>query len=277
MKSLFRFFYKYHLSLLFLVLETFCFILIVQYNLFQKASFINSSNLVFAKIYDSYNSVNSYFLLYEQNNSLIQENTKLHNLLKKNYKANIIKAKEIADSVYSFNYKYYPAIVINNSTNKLYNFITLDKGSRHGIKADMAVVSPDGVIGIVKNISGNYCTVISLLNLNLKISAKIKRKNHIGSISWNGDSYQKCDFNEIPFHVDVEINDTIVTSGYSSIFPEGIPIGTIIYFNKNQSSSFYDIKVKLFTDFTRLSHVYIVDNKFQQEIKKLEESNTSND
>lgn len=277
MKSLFRFFYKYHFLFLFILLEFFCFVLIVRNNIYQKASFINSSNYVIASIYDSYCSLSRYFSLENANRKLLHENTVLHNMMKENYKSNVVDLKEFSDSVYSKQYIYQPATVINNSIYKPYNYITLDKGSRHGVEPEMAVISNEGTVGIVKDVSRNYCTVISLLNQHLKISAKIKGKKYFGSVSWNGKDYRECEMNEIPFHVIIRNNDTIVTSGYSSIFPEGIPIGTISSYYKNESSSFYDIRVKLFTDFSRLSDVYIVKNKFKDEVRELESSTVIND
>jgi rod shape-determining protein MreC len=152
----------------------------------------------------------------------------------------------------------------------------LDKGSQQGLRTEMAVVSKGSIVGIVKGVSKNYATVISLLNIDLRISAKVKKNGYFGSLNWTGEDYQTALLKEIPLHADIMIGDTIITSGYSSIFPEGVLIGFIKDFEE-KSGSFYDIEVELSTDFKSLSNVNVIGNLLQTEIKNLEKEAIKND
>ncbi|MDH3382211.1 MAG: rod shape-determining protein MreC, partial [Flavobacteriaceae bacterium] len=232
MKSLIRFILKYHFFILFILIQFFSLFLVVQYNNYQRASFINSSNAAFAWFYSGVNEISSYFSLRQTNTTLAKENEFLHNLYITNYKENKVKVWEVKDSLYSQQYSYMNAEVINNSVNKQRNYITINVGTKQGIGPEMAVISSTGVVGIVKESSKNFSVVIPILNRNLMISAKLKNQNYFGSISWNGIDYSKCNLNEIPYHINLNVGDTIVTSGYSAIFPQGIIIGTISEYSK---------------------------------------------
>jgi len=151
MKNLIRFFYKYHFFLLFLLIQFFSFYLVVQHNNYQKTSFLNSSNSAFAVFYEAFNNVSSYFGLKKENKILIEENKKLHNLFTSNYETNKIKNWQVQDSIYKQKYHYNVVEVINNSVNKQRNYITINKGHTHGLKPEMAVVSPQGIVGVVKD------------------------------------------------------------------------------------------------------------------------------
>ena len=159
---------------------------------------------------------------------------------------------------------------IKNSIYKPNNIITLNKGKNDGIIKDMAVISNAGVVGIVINTSNNYCTAISLLNSKLSINAKVKRTNFFGTLYWNGESYKYTTLSDIPDHTTLYKGDEIVTAGFSTIFPEGITIGTVQSFEK--LGSFYKIKVKLSQDFNKLRNVYIIDYLEKEEIMQLEDS-----
>ena len=140
----------------------------------------------------------------------------------------------------------------------------------------MAVISTNGIVGIVKNVSNNFSTVISILNTSLRVSAKIKKNDYFGSLSWNGINYTKAQLDEIPFHVKISVGDTIITSGYSAIFPEGNLIGTISDFDVKQGGNFYSIPVNLSTDFKNLSYVYIISDFLKKEQINLEHKTTEN-
>jgi rod shape-determining protein MreC len=167
-------------------------------------------------------------------------------------------------------YKFIPARVINNTVNKQYNYFTLNKGSRQGIMPDQGIIAENGVVGVINNVSDSYSTGISLLNKRLKISAKIKKNNYFGSISWEGPSYRYVQLNEIPPHVEVAYGDTIVTSGSSTYFPEGIMIGTVESCEIKGGDSFYTIRVKLAVDFKSITFVNVIQNYDKAEIMMLE-------
>jgi len=270
MRSLLRFLAKYHAVFLFVFLEVLSITMIVKYNNYQRVKFLNSSNQLTGSIYDGYWGIAQYFSLKQLNDELAEENAKLRSELMREELSKIGNDAPQQDSLYQQNFFFLTAKVINNSVNRVHNYILLNKGSRHGIKPDMGVVSSDGVVGVVTNVSKNYCTVISLLNNRLKISAKIKRNNYFGSLTWNGDDYRKAELDEIPFHVDVAKGDTIVTSGYSAIFPEGLMLGTVSDYSLQGGSNFYKITVNLSVDFKNLVYVDVIQNKTRDEILKLE-------
>lgn len=276
MRSLLKLILRFHFFILFFVIEIISFTLIVTYNNSQRSSFMSSSNVFTGFLSSTMTSFSEYLSLKEVNKSLSEENARLRNQLRSSYKSNKITFLEIHDSVYFHNYEYCSAKVIRNSIGKEHNYFTIDKGRKHGIKPEMAVISPSGVAGIVKSVSNNYASVVSLLNNKLYISAKIKSSGYFGSIHWDGMDYRKVKLLEIPYHVQLHKGDTIVTSGYSAIFPEGVEIGTIIDFEREKGDNFYDIDVALISDFKQLSYVHVVRNLLKDELKQLENT-TDND
>lgn len=271
MRSFFIFIQRYHFFLLFLLLETFALYFVINNFSDKKEKFINTTDAVSSYLLGKFTFVNDYLHLREDNIKLAEENAKFRNIMRTAFKENIVTEELINDSLYSQQYHYIHARVINNSIQKNHNFITLDKGMKHGIKPEMVVISPRGVVGVVRDVSENYATVISVLNVELGISSKVKKNNYFGSLVWNGRNYTIASLKDIPNHVNISIGDTIITSGYSALFPEGILIGTINDYRRNPGGSFYDINVKLAVDFKRISHVYVVDNFLKKEQKELEE------
>jgi rod shape-determining protein MreC len=280
MRSLFRFLIRYHFLILFLIIEFFSIYLVVQNNLYQKAKIINIGNSVSGFFYDRSYAIVNYFELKKTNKQLLEENNKLRNKIENlkhrcEYFVRHKKESPVDTSLYKqdtlIQYKYIYARVINNSINKQYNFLTLNKGATAGIESEMGVISSGGVVGIALNITPNYTSVISVLNRKLQISAKIKKNQYYGSLSWDGNNYQIVNLREIPYHVDIQKGDTIVTSGYSAIFPEGIMIGYIEDFDIKEGN-FYNISVKLANDMKNLTYVYLIKNNLRGEQKKLEKS-----
>ncbi|MCX6258968.1 MAG: rod shape-determining protein MreC [Bacteroidia bacterium] len=270
MRKLINFIVRFHFFFLFLIFEFLSFFLLIQYNFYQKASYISSSNAITGNILYTFHSFTGYLSLNKANNDLLIENTRLHNRLKSSFKSDGSVIVKVNDTIYHQRYEYIPVKVINNSINRQNNFITVDKGSIHGLKPEMAVIAPSGIVGVIKKTSANFSSVISVLNTNFKVSARIKKNGFFGSLAWDGNDYRIANLNEIPLHVKISYGDTVVTSGYSALFPEGIPVGTIIEFNKRSGVNFYEIKVRLLTDFKNLSNVYAVKNLFKHEQVKLE-------
>lgn len=276
MKGLINFIIKYHFFILFLIFESLSLFLLIRYNFYQKAAFISSSNIISGSIYKTYHSLTEYLDLKKTNSDLLWENTRLHNMQKSSYKSGGVKTIKLNDTIYHQQYEYMPVKVINNSINRQNNYLTISKGSIQGLQPEMAVISSYGIVGVIKKTSGNFSSVISVLNINFKVSAKIKKNGYFGSLSWDGKDYTIANLNEIPLHVDILRGDTVITSGYSAIFPEGVLIGTILSFDKKSGNNFYDIKVKLSTDYKNLSVVYAIKNLFKNEQLKLE-SQAEND
>lgn len=269
MRSLIRFILTYHFLLLFLILETLSLTLLFQYNPFQKAKFVSSSQRITGFVYSRIDQMNEYLSLRETNRQLAMENEKLNNILQRAYRSDEIFFYGEYDSVYQQHYFYTSARIINNSVNKQHNYLTLNKGSDAGIRPEMAVVAPDGIVGVVNGVSKRFSTVISLLNTDLRVSAKIKKNDAFGSLSWDGKSYREALLDEIPHHVTISTGDTIITSGFSTIYPEGIVIGTIKDFEV-KGANFYTITVQLSTDFKSLTYVSVVSNLRKEEQEELE-------
>ncbi len=258
--------------MLFLIFEIISLILVVSYNNYQRVKFLNSSNNTIGAIYEFNNSVNDYFHLRRINDELASQNATLRNLLQEQVNERI-ENRHQKDSLSGKTFVYISALIVNNSANKQNNYLTLNRGYVHGVKPDMAIICPDGVVGVINHVSKNYSTGISLLNKRLFISAKIKRDGNYGSLVWDGMDYRKALLREIPIHIPLIVGDTIVTSGYSSIFPEGIMIGTIREFDIRNGSNYYTIEVDLSTNFKTISYVNIVQNVKQIEIRQLERKN----
>ena len=273
MRSLFRFLLRNYFVMMFLALEAISFSLMVSLNNYQRVAFVNSSNDLVGTIYERFSHLDDYFSLSRTNARLAAENASLRKQLEFRIRNQEKYPVNRPDTVDAPAYYFASAKVISNSVNKQFNYISLNKGSRQGIKPDMGIISADGVVGVITNVSQNYSTGLSLLNKRLSIPAKINKNNYFGALVWDGEHSNTADLKEIPFHIIVNIGDTVVTSGYSSIFPEGIMIGTISKFDVESGTNFYNIKVDLSTNFRTLKYVEVVRNTKETELKRLESNN----
>lgn len=273
MGNLIRFFSKNSFLFLFLLLLFLAFTLLVQNNNYQNSKFFNSSNFLIGNLYSTVNNVNDYFNLKEVNVELAEQNAKLKSAQIDNFSQVYGRVFLVNDTTYSQKYVYTSAKVINNSTNKRENYITIDKGAVNGIKAGMGVVSAMGVIGTVKNVSENFCSVMSVLHEKNAVSTKIKKSGYIGSLVWSLGDYRVAQLKDIPNHVKLTKGDTLITSGYSSVFPEGEVVGVVKGFDLPEGNNFYNIEVKLSPDYKKLSHVFVVKSLMKEEQEKLEEIN----
>jgi rod shape-determining protein MreC len=270
MKNIVNFIVKHHIVLLFIFLEALSLTLLFRHSYYQKTAVINSSNYISGKIYTSYSSVKQYINLKEENERLANQNAWLLSFAPQSYTLLKKVSVPVNDSVYKQKYRWFSAKVVNNSVNKRNNYLTLDKGSLLGVKNEMAVVSVQGVVGIVKDVSPHFASVMSVLHKNCRISAQLKKGNYFGSLTWDGNDYRYAQLSDIPKHVEIKKGDTVITSYYSSIFPQGIMIGTIEEFTKTASDNFYQIKVKLSTNYKNLTNVYVIENLFKAEQDSLE-------
>ncbi|QIA07188.1 rod shape-determining protein MreC [Draconibacterium halophilum] len=272
MRSLLRFLVRNYAFLLFLLLEAVSLVMVFNYNSFQRSRFLNSANLISAGLYNTTSSVLQYFELARVNEELAKENANLRSILD----GGTLNDITISDSTYlayempDTNFVFRAARIINNSANKQQNYITLDKGIEDGIKADQGILAPEGVVGVVTSVSDSYASGLSLLNPRWSISAKLKKSGYYGSLRWNGKNYRQADLLEIPIHVNLATGDTVVTSGYSSIFPEGLLIGTILTFDRPQGENYYNIKVQLAVDFKSIRYVHVIENVKKEELTDLE-------
>jgi len=208
--------------------------------------------------------INSYFNLRQENNRLIEENLELKKIESKFI--DISGTKDIAEGKID---KTISAKVILNSINKSKNIIVINKGKLSGIQKEMGVISSKGVVGIIKNITSNYSSIISLLNTDLKINAILKESSTLGSLSWNGLDPRIVQLNDIPLSSSIKVGDTIVTGGMSFYFPKGIPIGKIEDYDNSSLEGYYSINVSIFNDFSSLSNLYVLERTDNDEIKSL--------
>ena len=273
MRSLLRFLVRNYAFLLFLFLEAVSLVMVFNFNSFQRSRFLNSANFLSASLYNTTSSVLQYFELGRVNEELAKENAYLRSLLS----AGTFVNDEIPDSVLiqtelpDSNYVFRAAKIINNSTNKKQNYITLDQGLADGIQPDQGILAPGGIVGVVTGVSNSYASGLSLLNPRWSISAKLKKSGYYGSLNWSGENYRQSDLKEIPVHVDLALGDTVITSGYSSIFPEGLLIGTISSYSKPQGENYYNITVQLAVDFKSIRYVHVIENVKKEELERLED------
>lgn len=263
------FIYHYRAFFTFLVLEFFCSWMIIENNQYQSAHFFNSSNSFVASVNGFSQGVREYFSLREINAVLAEENTLLRRKLEQRNQS--VPTVGAMDSTIIKRFDFVTAKVVNNSTARITNFITINKGSDDGIEPGMAVISPRGVVGKVKSSSNHFSVVMSALNVDLMISGVMKRTGYFGTIQWNGKDPDYINLNFIPRHVEPMEGDTIITSGYSGVFPEGILIGTIAEKSLDKGAPFHTLKVKLAQDFRKLSYVAIVKSNLLPELDSLEQ------
>ena len=267
---------------LFLLLEIVSLALLYYNSVYQQHVMFSTANVVTANIVSVSGTVSSYLDLREKNRALLERNVQLEmDNLRLQYQLEAMQADTVVfrnyvhDTHNEFPYDLITARVINNSVAYLSNYITLNKGRKDGITSDMGVISENGVVGIVSTVSDHYSVVIPLLNPKSRINGKVLGGS-FGSMSWNGRSTRYANLNELPRHVPFEVGDTIVTSGHSTVFPEGLLVGTVSSFEKQHDDNFYSLEVKLSTDFHRLSTVMVIRNYNQAEQQQIEEEAKGN-
>jgi rod shape-determining protein MreC len=270
MERLFLFFYQYRAFFTFLLFEVSCAWMIIQNNQYQGARFFNSSNSTVARLNNISQDVREYFLLRNINSTLAEENAYLRTRLEQfNQLKDTAAFPQVKDSATVKQFDYISAKVVNNSVNRATNYLTINKGSLDSVATGMAVISPLGAVGKVKAVSKHYSVVMSILHNTNRLSVFLPRTRYFGSVSWDGKDpdYVKLDF--VPRHVNPAKGDTIVTSIYNAIYPEGIMVGTIEEVNQDETL-FYDLKVKLSQDFRKLSFVMVVRSHLKHEQDSLE-------
>jgi len=256
--------------LLFLFLQIVAVSLTIQSHSYHRSKFINSANSITGGIYDNFNSFNSYLHLKKHNKLLLEENTKLKNLISQQNTKELAKKFTRLDSlVYNQTYSYIKANVIKNEYTKINNRLTINRGEKDGLTTELGVVSSEGIVGIITNTSSNYAVVMPVINENSKINAKMLKNNHFGTLTWNGIDYNTVQLEDLPIQTNLKIGDTIITGGKSTIFPKGILIGVIKDYAVN-NNKYEQVSVKLFNDMSALYNINIIINLDKQEIKNLE-------
>jgi rod shape-determining protein MreC len=269
MRNLLNFLIRFNNLIIFLILEGIAFYLLTTGNSYHNTLAVNWIRGLTHGIEVRINNTRNYLYLREINENLAAENIALRNSIEHLIKEENSLFFSVYDTIYKQQYQHTSAEVIENSINRQKNFFTLNKGKRHGISIDMAVTSLNGVAGVIVGCSANYSVAMSLLNLDFKLSSRLKSNGYFGSLTWDGRDYLHAVLSEIPQHISVNVGDTIETTGYSAIFPEGIMVGTVSDFEK-RGGDFYKITVSLVTDFKVVHFVDIIGNLKKTEQLELE-------
>jgi rod shape-determining protein MreC len=272
MRNILAFIIRYHFLLLFVLLEIFSITMLVNSTYYQSSAILKAGSRVTGRFYTSISNATDYLKLSTTNDQLARENAMLRQMKGVSFLKNDTSSFWVNDTIYKQQYQYIVSKVVLNTVGKRNNYIMLDKGTRSGIKKDMAVITSGGIVGTVVNVSENFSWVMSMLNKHTRISGRITKNNQMGTIVWNGVDHLYGTLTDIPAHVKIAKGDTIVSSGYSYIFPAGLMIGTITDFRVEQGDHFYVIPFKFSVDFNALQYVYVVKNLMKDEQEALEQS-----
>ena len=272
MHYLFDFLRKQYFYFLFLFLEIISLVLLFNHNAYQNGTFVHFTSNLAGSVLNISSRISDYFSLREKNRMLSEDNARLHSNLPGSFYRADTNTFYYRDTVYRMEYKYISAKVISNSINKRNNFLMLSKGTQQGIENHMGVIIGNRIVGQVVSVSQHFCWVMSVLNKDSKISGKFKKNNQLVNIEWNGSSYRMGDVREIPKHVVIQKGDTIITSGNSDIYPEGLLIGTIEEFTVAPDENFNYAKLLFSTDFNSLSFVEVIIDLMRKEKEELKES-----
>jgi len=274
MRRLLEFLVRYHYWFIFILLEAASLILLFRYNRYQQSVFFTSAGAVTGKVYEVEGAVNGYLGLRQENENLLRRNMELEQravYAESRYKDLLIDSLTVlppSDSIFTS----IGARVINNSINKQDNLITLNRGRAAGIAPDMGVLDAQGVVGIVYKTSENYSLVISLLSSKMNLSCKVKGTDYFGYLNWEGDDPESAYLNDLPRHAEFTLGDTIITSGFSSVFPEGLLVGTVDDVMDSNDGLSYQLRVKLASNFGALNWVSVIATSGKEERDMLESS-----
>lgn len=276
MGQLLSFLYRFRAFFTFLLLELFCIWLIVRNNDYQRSSFSNATANAVGSINKTTGNVSEYFSLKKVNKDLAEENAKLRSLLlsTRNLPFDSLSGNLIAsDSTDSLRFELITAEVVRNSIRNTNNFFMINKGSKDGLAEGMGVINTFGVVGKIRAVNENFAQGISLLNTKNPISAKHKVTGRMGTVLWEGINPKKAKLLYLTSEVGVEVGDTIVTSGFNSLFPKEVMIGTVSSATPDKNNTYLNIELDLSVDFGGLSFVYVIKNHDKPEQDSLINSN----
>jgi len=271
MRNLWIFLSRYNAFFFFIIFFTIGLILTIRNNVYQRSVTFGSANEVVGTAYKRLNVIKRYLNLVQVNDSLAAENAALKTQLLAIASIDSTQISTVKDTINHQQYTLISAKVFKNSVTLTNNIITINKGIKDGIMKDMAVISPGkGVVGFVQNVSEHFATIRPLLNQETAISVVLKKDNAFGSLVWGDDNfdYRKAQVKEIPNHYKVKVGDTIVTSGFGG-FPKGIEVGRVTN-TLSTGDSFMTLEIALFNNFSTLQVVYVVKDKFAEEVKSIQ-------
>ena len=260
MRTLLKILQRYSNFLVFLALEVAAFMLITRNNAYPRSSILSTANSVVAWQHEQVSAISDYFHLHEENEELIKENIDLRNQL------SALEATLTGDSI-----RYMDAKVVQMTTNRLHNYLTINRGRKDGIVRGQGVRNADGAVGIIRTVGRNYSIVIPLIHTQTNLSCRIAKNGYISTLQWDGKDCHYAQLADVASHVEVNSGDTIITSGLGTVFPEGIPVGIVESCSIKEGDSYYTIRVRLEVDYKRIRFVDVVQNGHQQEREELED------
>jgi rod shape-determining protein MreC len=266
MRNLFRFLLKQNFVLLFMLLGALSMWLLTKSHTYHRAAIINTTSNFTGGILAFGSSIGDYFRLKETNKQLAEQNARLEEKL---YYYERLDDSLLIKPVDSIGFEYITARVVSNTVHLRNNYIVINKGRKHGIEKEMGLVSPSGIAGIVIGVSENYATALSVLHTHARLSIKFSNNNQLANLVWPGTDYKMGMVEDIPTHLNPVPGDTLVTSGHSFIFPEGVMVGTVVEYFEQEGRGLNEASLRFSTDFNKLTHVYVVSNKSQKEIEAL--------
>ena len=277
MRNIFLFIRKYFNFLFFVVLQVVALSFLLRYNKFHEAAFMGVANEFTGRISEKYSNVEYYFHLKKTNEALVKENERLNNMLRSNF-APVDTSSQLVidtfrvDSLEQYRrYRYYPSEVVESFTTMQTNYMMIHRGSNQGIRKDMGVISPQGIVGTIVNVSENFSVAMIALNRDFRAYAKLKKTGERGRVEWDGADPQVLQLKDIPRSAKIAKGDTIMTSELSSIYPPDIMVGTVLGIVNDKSSNFYTLKVKTATNFASVFYVYIIEDLQKEERAELKE------
>ena len=275
MRNLLNFLIKYNYWFLFLLLEVTSFVLLFRFNHYQQSVYFTSANGIVGKVYEISGGISSYFHLKSVNEDLLDRNIWLEQrvaFLEKTLQEKGLDSTRLysLERLSPEKYAIFKANVVKNSLTRADNYMTLDRGTLDSIRPEMGVVDANGVVGIVYKTSPHYSLVLPLLNSKSSISCKIVGSDYFGYLKWEGGDSRFAYLKDLPRHAEFNLGDTVVTSGYSTVFPEGVLVGTVDDMSDSHDGLSYLLKIKLATDFGKVSNVRVISRSGQEEQKALE-------
>ena len=269
MNNLVRFLKRYYNIFLFLILEGVSVYLISLSEGRQSNLILTATGNISGSCYKVVNEIESYFYLKNVNKSLVKENIELRKMLETSYVKLDRRIHEDIDTAYSRKFSFIDAKVISKSINKRNNFIMIDMGSSSGIEEEMGVISPNGIVGVVVKTTEKFSLVMTVLHGDSRINVRNTRTKTTGTLIWNGRDYTEGQIIDMPSSIPIKKGDSIVSSGFSGNFPEGIMVGVVDKFDKDSGTGFYKVNVKFAVDYNKLEYVYVIKNLFKIEQDEL--------
>jgi len=274
-RNVFLFIRRHFNFLFFLVLQIIALSFLFRYNKFHEAAFLNVSTEVTGRFYEKYNNVEYYFQLKKTNESLVQENLRLRQQLVENFEAPDSNKRLFRDTIRVDSIRKWMVLeakVVNNTISLPANYLTIHRGFRQGVRQNLGVTGPQGIVGSVINVSENFAIVMSVLHPYFRVEAKLKKGGENGTIFWDGISPSFISMRGIPRSANVVVGDTVATSQITSLFPANLLVGTVAEIVPDNTSNFYNLKIRLATNFSNIEYAYVLDNLQKDEQKRLEDS-----